>query len=135
MDSLSHLLTPQLIIPLCGMLMPLFIVVAALNFLWRYQERKHKTIVDLLEKGLPVPRELLRSPQRSGSALMRALTLVGVGVGTSAFLGAMFQLDHGLWAAGLIPLSIGVAQLIALKIEPQRPEAAEPPTPSSIDLQ
>jgi len=135
MDSLSHLLTPQLIIPLCGMLMPLFIVVAALNFLWRYQERKHKTIVDLLEKGLPVPRELLRASRREGSALMRALTLVGVGVGTSAFLGAMFQLDHGLWAAGLIPLSIGVAQLIALKIEPQRPEAAEPPTPSSIDLQ
>ena len=135
MDSLSHLLTPQLLIPLCGMLMPLFIVVAALNFLWRYQERKHKTIVDLLEKGLPVPRELLRMSRREGSPLMRALTLVGVGLGTSAFLGAMFQLDHGLWAAGLIPLAIGVAQLIALKIEPQRPEAAEPPTPSSIDLQ
>ena len=132
MDSLSHLLTPQLLIPLCGMLMPLFIVVAALNFLWRYQERKHKTIVDLLEKGLPVPRELLSPPRREGSSLMRALTLVGVGVGTSAFLGAMFQLDHGLWAAGLIPLAIGVAQLIALKIEPQ---ARETPERSSIDLQ
>ena len=104
----------------------------ALNFAWKYQERKHQTIVDLLEKGLPVPRELLRSPRREGSALMRALTLVGVGVGTCAFLGAMFRLDHGLWAAGLIPLAIGVAQLIALKIEPQRPETAEP---SSIDLQ
>ena len=131
MDPWNHLLSPQLLIPLCGMLMPLFIVVAALNYLWRYQERKHKTIVDLLEKGLPVPRELLRSPQRTGSPLMRALTLVGVGVGTSAFLGAMFQLDHGLWAAGLIPLAIGVAQLIALKIEPQPPESPEPP---SIDL-
>ena len=104
----------------------------ALNFAWKYQERKHKTIVDLLEKGLPVPRELLSSPRREGSALMRALTLVGVGVGTSAFLGAMFQLDHGLWAAGLIPLAIGVAQLIALKIEPQ---ARDAPEPSPIDLQ
>ena len=132
MDPFNHLLTPQLLIPLCGMLMPLFIVVVALNFAYKYQERKHKTIVDLLEKGLPVPRELLRSSRREGSALMRALTLVGVGVGTSAFLGAMFQLDHGLWAAGLIPLAIGVAQLIALKIEPQPPE---PPEPSSIDLQ
>ena len=64
--------------------------------------------------------------------LMRALTLVGVGVGTSAFLGAMFQLDHGLWAAGLIPLAIGVAQLVALKLEPQRHEPADP---SGIDLQ
>ena len=132
MDPWNHLLSPQLLIPLCGMLMPLGIVVVALNFAYRYQERKHKTIVDLLEKGLPVPRELLRSSRREGSALMRALTLVGVGVGTSAFLGAMFQLDHGLWAAGLIPLAIGVAQLIALKIEPQPPE---PPEPSSIDLQ
>jgi len=75
---------------------------------------------------------LLNSPRREGSSLMRALTLVGVGVGTSAFLGAMFQFDHGLWAAGLIPLSIGVAQLIALKIEPQRPE---PPEAPSVDLQ
>ena len=130
MDPLTHLFSPQVLIPVCGILMPLGVVIAALHFVWKMQERKHKTIVDLLEKGLPVPRELLRS-QRSGSPLMRALTLVGVGLGTSAFLGAMFQLDHGLWAAGLIPLAIGVAQLIALKIEPQPPESPEPP---SIDL-
>ena len=132
MTPWNHLLTPELLIPLCGMLMPLGIVLIALNFAWKYQERKHKTIVDLLEKGLPVPREMLSSPRREGSALMRALTLVGVGVGTSAFLGAMFGLDHGLWAAGLIPLAIGVAQLIALKLEPQ---ARETPEPSSVDLQ
>ncbi len=132
MDVWNHLLTPELLIPIAGMLLPLGIVLVALNFVWKYQERKHKTIVDLLEKGLPVPRELLGASRREGSALMRALTLVGVGVGTSAFLGAMFQLDHGLWAAGLIPLAIGVAQLIALKIEPQ---ARETPEPSSIDLQ
>ncbi len=132
MDAWSQLLNPQLLIPVCAILMPLGIVLVALNFAWKYQERKHKTIVDLLEKGLPVPRELLRPPQRAGSALMRALTLVGVGVGVSAFLGAMFHFDHGLWAAGLIPLAIGVAQLIALKLEPQVPE---PPEPSAIDLQ
>jgi hypothetical protein len=132
MDALTHLFTPEVLIPVCGILMPLGVVIAALHFAWKFQERKHKTIVDLLEKGLPVPRELLRSPRREGSALMRALTLVGVGIGTSAFLGAMFQLDHGLWAAGLIPLCIGVAQLIALKLEPQAPETLEP---SSIDLQ
>ena len=132
MDPLTHLFSPQVLIPVCGILMPLGVVIAALHFAWKFQERKHKTIVDLLEKGLPVPRELLRSPRREGSALMRALTLVGVGIGTSAFLGAMFQLDHGLWAAGLIPLCIGVAQLIALKLEPQAPET---PEPSSIDLQ
>jgi hypothetical protein len=133
MDALSQLLTPGLLIPVCAILMPLGVVIAGLNFAWKYQERKHKTIVDLLEKGLPVPRELLRAPQRNGSALMRALTLVGVGLGTCGFLGAMFHFEHGLWAAGLIPLAIGVAQLIALKLEPQRPP--EPPEPSTIDLQ
>jgi hypothetical protein len=133
MDALSQLLTPGLLIPVCAILMPLGVVIVALNFAWKYQERKHKTIVDLLEKGLPVPRELLRSPQRNGSALMRALTLVGVGLGTCGFLGAMFRFEHGLWAAGLIPLAIGVAQLIAIRLEPPRPP--EPPEPSTIDLQ
>ena len=136
MDPLNQLLDPGLLIPVLGMvlgiLMPVAIVLIALNFAWKYQERKQKTIVDLLEKGLPVPRELLSSSRRQGSALMRALTLVGVGIGVSAFFGAMFHLDHGLWAVGLIPLSIGVFQLIALKLEPQRPETAEP---STIDLQ
>ena len=132
MDPLNQLFQPELLIPVCGILMPLGIAALALNFAFKYQERKHKTVVDLLEKGLPVPRELLRSARREGSALMRALTLVGIGVGTSAFLGAMFHFDHGLWAAGLIPLAIGVAQLIALKLEPQRPDPVEP---SSIDLQ
>jgi hypothetical protein len=132
MDPLSQLFQPGLLIPVCAILMPLGIAAVALNYAFKYQERKHKTVVDLLEKGLPVPRELLRSPQRTGSPLMRALTLVGIGVGTSAFLGAMFHLDHGLWAAGLIPLAIGVAQLIALKLEPQRPDPVEP---SAIDLQ
>ena len=132
MEPWTRLISPEVLIPVCGILMPLGVVVAALHFAWKFQERKHKTIVDLLEKGLPVPRELLRSPRREGSALMRALTLVGVGIGVSAFLGAMFQFDHGLWASGLIPLAIGVAQLIALKLEPQRPETADP---SAIDLQ
>ena len=133
MDPLNQLFRPELLIPVCGILMPLGIVLIALNFAYKYQERKHKTVVDLLEKGLPVPRELLRSPQRPGSPLMRALTLVGVGLGTCGFLGAMFRFEHGLWAAGLIPLSIGVAQLIAIRLEPPRPP--EPPEPSSIDLQ
>lgn len=134
MDALSQLLTPGLLIPVCAILMPLGLAAIALNFAYRWQERKHKTVVDLLEKGLPVPRELLRpAPQRAGSPLMRALTLVGVGVGTCAFLGVMFRWERGLWGAGLIPLCIGVAQLIALRLEPARPP--EPEEPSAIDLQ
>jgi len=128
MNPLSKLLEPSLLIPIVAILMPIAIVIVALVFAQRFQERKHATIVNLLEKGLPVPRELLAPPRREGSAMMRALTLIGVGVGVTAFLGAMFQLDHGLWAAGLIPLAIGVAQLVALKLEPPRRD--DPPAPA-----
>jgi len=57
---------------------------------------------------------------------MRALTLVGVGVGLCGFLFVLLGARSGVWAAGLIPLAIGVAQLIALKFEPPQPE---PPVP------
>ena len=132
MDPLTSLLRPELLIPVVAILMPMIVVVCALQFAYKYQERKHKTIVDLLEKGLPVPRELLRAPQRAGSPMMRALTFIGVGVGVCAFLGALIGFNRGIWACGLIPLCIGVAQLIALKLEPQR---VEPEEPSVIDLQ
>ena len=131
MDALSKLLEPALLIPVVAILTPIGMIVVVGLFVHKLQERKHATIVSLLEKGLPVPRELLNPPRREGSPLMRALTLIGVGVGVSAFLGAMFHFDHGLWACGLIPFAIGVAQLIALKLEPPRADAP----PSSLDLQ
>jgi hypothetical protein len=132
--DMNRLLNPELLIPIVAILMPVALLLIVLYFVARFQERKHQTIIGLLEKGLPVPRELLRqqAPRREGSPLLRAMTFVGIGVGTSALLGAMFQLEHGLWAAGLIPLCIGVAQLIALRLEPPRPQ--EPAEPTIIDL-
>jgi hypothetical protein len=127
MDYLYKLLSPDLLVPIVAILMPIAIVVIVLAFARQAQERRHQTVVHLLEKGLPVPPELLRGPaRRYGSPLMRALTLVGVGVGLCGFLVVLLGMRSGVWAAGLIPLAIGVAQLIALKIEPPRPE---PPVP------
>lgn len=123
MNPLSQLLQPELLIPIVAILMPIAVVALIALFVHRMQADKHATIVNLLEKGLPVPRELLSPQRREGSPLMRALTLIGVGVGVSAFLGAMFGLDHGLWASGLIPLAIGVAQLVAIRLERRRPES------------
>jgi hypothetical protein len=126
MDPWSKLLEPELLIPVVAILMPVAIIVIVALFVHKLQERKHATIVNLLEKGLPVPRELLDPPRREGSPLMRALTLVGLGIGLSAFLGAMFHFKHGLWACGLIPLSIGIAQLVAIKLEPPRRDGSPP---------
>ena len=134
MDPLSRLLDPYLLIPIVSILMPVAVVAIGLYYAARFQERKHKTIVGLLEKGLPVPRELLGQPRRrEGSPMMRAMTFLGIGLGSCGFLGVMFKWDHGLWAAGLIPLAIGVAQLIALRLEPPRPP--EPPESSGLDVQ
>jgi hypothetical protein len=108
------------------------IVLIPLAFVHKRQERKHQTIVNLLEKGLPVPRELLGVQRVPGSGLMRAMTLVGAGVGVTAYFIVMFGLQSGLWGAGLIPLAVGVAQLVAIRLEARRPDAAER---STIDLQ
>jgi hypothetical protein len=130
MDYMYKLLSPELLIPIVAILMPLAIVVIALAFARQSQERRHRTVVHLLEKGLPVPPELLRgSAPGHGSPLMRALTLVGLGVGLSAFLYLLLGNRSGVWAAGLIPLAIGVAQLIALKLEPPKADARMPHEP------
>ena len=129
MDPLQQVLTPQFVVPIIAILMPVVLVLIVAIWAHKRQERKHLTIVNLIEKGLPVPPQLLgESRRREGSGMMRALTLVGLGVGVSGFLFAMLGLWYGIWAAGLIPFAIGVAQLIALKLEPKRsPEAGAAP--------
>jgi hypothetical protein len=129
MDFMYKLLNPELLIPIVSILMPVALTVIALVFVRQSQERRHRTVVHLLEKGLPVPPELLRGPaRRDGSPLMRALTLIGAGIGISAFLYVLLGSRSGVWACGVIPLAIGVAQLIALKFE--KP-AADPPPPGA----
>jgi hypothetical protein len=128
MDPLQQVLTPELIIPIVAILMPVVIVLIVAIWAHKRQERRHLTIVNLIEKGLPVPPQLLGPTQRrEGSPLMRALTLIGLGIGLSAFLFAMFGRWYGIWAVGLIPFAIGVAQLIAYRLEAQRAGAAVPP--------
>ena len=128
MDYMYKLLNPELLIPIVAILMPIVLVLVVLTFARQAEERRHRTVVQLLEKGLPVPPELLRAQRlrRQGSPLMRALTLVGLGMGLSAFLYLLLGTRSGVWAAGLIPLAIGIAQLIALKLEPARPDAEGP---------
>jgi hypothetical protein len=127
MDYMYKLLSPDLLIPVVAILMPIAIVVIVLAFARQAQERRHQTVMHLLEKGLPVPPELLQgSVRRYGSPRMRALTLIGLGVGLCGFLYVLLGQRSGIWAAGLIPLAIGLAQLVALKFEPPQPE---PPVP------
>lgn len=77
----------------------------------------HDTIRLMIEKGQPIPPELLQSqdpPRRPKSDLRSGLVLVGVGLGVGMFL---FVQHQNAWPAGLIPLLMGVAFLITWKIE------------------
>jgi hypothetical protein len=116
----------QPIIPVVGILatfgLPLLLVVVILVYKHRRNQLQHETILKLAEKGLPVPPELLAPPQpRSG--LRGGLVLVGLGIALSVFFW-----QHGQeWSIGLIPGLMGVAMLIAWKIESARKDGNPPP--------
>jgi hypothetical protein len=77
----------------------------------------HETIRQMIEKGQPIPPEILQSqesPRRPDSDLRKGLVLVGVGAGVCVLL--LLQHNNS-WPAGLIPLLMGVAFLITWKIE------------------
>jgi hypothetical protein len=131
MDALYAL--KSVLVPIVAITTPLFIVMACLQFAQRRQERLHQTIVGLIEKGLPVPPQLLDpAPRRPGmSPLMRALTLIGAGIGLVVFLYTLLGTGPYMpWAAGAIPLAIGLAQLLAIRLERRpvdpRPDAVTP---------
>ena len=110
----------MILIPIVGMLvsfgLPLLLVAVILYYKHRKQRMAHDTIVRLAEKGLPVPPELLEPPlprRPSSSGLRGGLVLVGLGIALSIFLAEV----SGPWSIGLIPGLMGVALLIAWKIE------------------
>jgi hypothetical protein len=73
----------------------------------------HETIARLVEKGLPVPPELLRSPRAGQTGLRAGLVLLALGAGLGTFLADL----GGPWSLALIPGLMGVALLISWAIE------------------
>ena len=78
----------------------------------------HETLRLMIEKGQPIPPELLKFPdgfRRARNDLRNGLILMSVGVGLGVLL--LAQAD-GDWPIALIPLLMGVAFLVARKLEP-----------------
>lgn len=84
-----------------------------LTLIYRHRRNKqlHATIMYFADKGLTIPPELLSPPT---PRLHRALTVTGLGIGLIAYL-RITQNAH--WSIGLLPLSIGLAQLLAWKLD------------------
>ena len=65
------------------------------------------------EKGLPIPPELMEAPRQGNAGLRGGLVLVALGIALSVFFAGW---GPG-WSIGLIPGLMGIALLVAWKIE------------------
>jgi hypothetical protein len=88
------------------------------------QRLLHETLQQMIEKGQPIPPELLQSPdggRRPRNDLLYGLIFSGIGLALMVFFLTIAHGFKGPWAIGLIPLFIGIAFLIARKLEGNGP--------------
>jgi hypothetical protein len=96
---------------------PVAIVAIILYYRHRKNRLLHDTLAKAIEKGAPIPPELLAPDKPRKSDLRRGLTLVAIGVGVTIFFVAERE---DAWGLGMIPLLIGIGYLIAWKLEQKK---------------
>ena len=107
----------MIFIPLVVMLAPVLIVVILLRHRARQTEARYRTLLQLADKGVDLPPQLLVEPYVAYSERRRALVLIATGLGLmTMFLALPGRLDNGLgvsslWGIGLLPLMIGLGYL------------------------
>ncbi len=100
---------------------PVAIVAVVLWFRQRRNRQLHQTLALMIEKGVPIPPELLApEAQRKPSDLRRGILLIATGAGV---IGFFLTHEADAWGLGLIPLLIGVGYLVVWKLD-QRKQAA-----------
>jgi hypothetical protein len=106
-----------LFLPLIVMSAPVLVVLILLRYRFQQTQARYRTLLQLADKGVELPSQLLLEPQVAYSERRRALVLIGGGLGLMATLLALpGQLDNGqhigsLWGLGLLPLMIGLGYL------------------------
>jgi hypothetical protein len=112
-----------------ALVLPVTLLCVFLHFRHRRTKLLHETLRAMVDKGVPIPPELLNTktqstPRQRGNDLRRGLMCVGVGLG----LVLMALATHGsgkIGFAGFIPLFIGAAFLIAWRVEQPRQDQPE----------
>ena len=93
---------------------------------------RQRTIRMMVEKGQPVPAELL-APEvrrvRRRSDVRRGVIWTMVGLGLMVWLAAVNDWEGGTWSFGLIPFLIGLGYLIVWKLEHKKDIPPPPPAP------
>jgi hypothetical protein len=133
--DVSSLLDPgvlTMLIPIVALLIPIVAIGGGLYYRWNRDKLVHETIRLMVEKGQPIPPELLASencsprrisgglaPRRDPKSLLRqGLGAIFAGLGLIAMFLVM---DHGmLWAIGMVPFAVGVGLLVAWLLESKR---------------
>ncbi len=110
----------------------LFVMVVAIvaivqTFRHRRQKLVHETMRLMIEKGLPVPPELINPPppvKPPKSDLRRGLIWLALGVGLAVPVQRLAD-EPGIWTVGLVPALIGAAYLLcwAVGLARERREA------------
>ena len=106
-----------LLIPVVVMATPILIVLMVMRYRYQQTQARYHTLLQLAEKGVDLPPQLLIEPQIAYSERRRALVLISGGIGVMLTLLALpGQLDDGhsireLWGLGLLPLMTGLGYL------------------------
>jgi len=104
-------------IPLVVMAAPVAIVLILLRHRQQQTQARYRTLLQLADKGVALPPQLLVEPSVAHLERRRALVLIGAGLGLMAmFLSLPEPSDngpgaHSLWGLGLLPLMIGLGYL------------------------
>jgi hypothetical protein len=113
---------------------PVAIVGLVVYFRARKEKRLHDTLRIMIEKGVPIPPELLRPPVTAGevseadknddprTALRQGLFLIALGLGVCIWL---WIKSSDSWGLGFIPLLIGLSFLAEWRIESPKPSRSK----------
>jgi hypothetical protein len=111
---------------------PVLIVMVIGIFALIGNRMRQRTIRMMVEKGQPVPAELL-APEvrrvRRRSDVRRGVVWTMVGLGLMIFLGAVNDWEGGVWSIGLIPFLIGLGYLLIWKLDDKKGIPPPPPAP------
>jgi len=111
---------------------PVLIVIMIGMFTLLVSRMRQRTIRMMVEKGQPIPAELLAPAARSvrrRSDVRRGVIWSMVGLGVMIFFGAVNDWEGGAWSLGLIPFLIGVGYLMVWKLEGKNNVPPPPPAP------
>jgi Domain of unknown function (DUF6249) len=129
---------PAMVIPLVGIVfMTIFgapvLIVMVIGIIALVGTRmRQRTIRMMVEKGQPVPAELLAPATRGmrrRSDVRRGVVWTMVGLGLMIWLAAVNDWEGGAWSFGLIPFLIGLGYLIVWKLENKKDIPPPPPAP------